>query len=238
MHSLENLKKSLPEAEEKLGYFFQNKNLLILALTHRSFVNECREIDEHNERLEFLGDSVLGLATADFLYHRLPEFPEGPLSQLRSRLVDASSCAHYLQKMGMQKFILVGKGESMHEGKAKTSILADAFEAIVAAIFLDGGLLKAKEFLSVQFESDMEAVIQAPSRNYKAELQDYAQKKFQNTPVYEVIQEEGPDHAKTFSVRVLVQEKEAGVGHGNTKKQAEQKAAFEALSKIEDQNRE
>ena len=112
MNPIEELQKKLETAEEKLGYAFENKDLLILALTHRSFVNEHRELaGRHNERLEFLGDSVLGLAVADYLYHRLPSHPEGQLSQLRSRLVDAASCAQYLQKLDLSHFILLGKGE-------------------------------------------------------------------------------------------------------------------------------
>ena len=234
MNPLNELREQLPAIEEKLGYAFANRDLLILAFVHRSFVNEHRDlIAEHNERLEFLGDSVLGLATSDFLFHRLPAYPEGGLSQLRSRLVDASSCAAYLQKLSLADSIRLGKGEKISQGKAKTSILADVFEAIVGAIYLDGGWAIAKSFLLCHFEEEVEKVIGTPSRNYKAELQDYSQKKFGRAPVYQVVQEAGPDHAKIFHVMVLVEDKESGIGMGASKKEAEQRAAFEALSKIQ-----
>jgi len=233
MNPLEELKSQLESIEEKLGYAFENKDLLVLSLIHRSFVNEHRDLAaQHNERLEFLGDSVLGVVIADYLYHRLPGHPEGQLSQLRSRLVDASSCAQYLQKLGLPQYILLGRGEKMSEGRTKISILADVFEALLGAIYLDGGLGIIKSFLLCHFEAEIEQGIGSPPRNYKAELQDFSQKKYQKTPVYKVLQETGPDHAKVFHVMVLLEEKEAGIGMGVTKKEAEQRAAFDALSKI------
>lgn len=238
MSLLVTLKKNLNSIEEILGYEFKDKDLLVLAFTHRSFANESRgQITYNNERLEFLGDSVLGLSIADFLYRRLPSHPEGQLSQLRSRLVDAVSCAHYLQKLGLGRYILLGRGERMGEGSAKHSILADAFEALVAALYLDGGMEVAKSFLFCQFEQEMEQVIGSPSRNYKAELQDYSQRVFRSAPVYKVIDEVGPDHAKIFHVIVFVDEKEAGMATGASKKEAEQISACNALSKIGLNNR-
>ncbi|HSX37376.1 MAG TPA: ribonuclease III [Chlamydiales bacterium] len=217
-----------------MKYIFENKELLIQSFIHRSFVNEMKNLGiQHNERLEFLGDSVLGLVVADYLYHRLPSFPEGQLSQLRSRLVDANSCAYYLQKLGVTDSILLGKGERMGEGHAKASIQADVFEALIGAVHLDGGVQKVTSFLLLHFEEDFEKVIGTPPRNYKAELQDYAQKKFQRTPAYKVIEEAGPDHAKTFHVLVTVNENELGSGMGASKKEAEQRAAFAALSKLD-----
>lgn len=233
MNPLEELTQRLETIEAKLGYTFENKDLLILAFTHRSFVNEYRELaGHHNERLEFLGDSVLGMAIADYLYHRLPAHPEGQLSQLRSRLVDAPSCAHYFQKLGLPEFILLGRGEKLSDGRTKVSILADVFEALLGAIYLDGGLGIIKSFLLCHFETEIENAIGSPPRNYKAELQDFSQKQFQKTPLYKVLQETGPDHSKVFHVMVLVDEKEAGIGMGVSKKEAEQRAAFDALSKI------
>jgi len=234
MPFLDAFKSNLDSIEEKLGYVFGNKELLILAFIHRSFVNEAKgEASQHNERLEFLGDSVLGLVVADYLYHRLPGHPEGLLSQLKSRLVDASSCAQYLQKLHLAEFILLGKGERMSEGHAKVSILADVFEALIAAIYLDGGAQIIKSFLLCHYEAEFEKVIGSPPRNYKAELQDYSQKRFQKAPHYKVIEESGPDHAKVFHVLVLVNENELGVGMGASKKEAEQRAAFAALSKLD-----
>lgn len=232
MGPLEDLKAHLDTIEEKLGYVFEKKDFLINALTHRSFINEYRMGPlEHNERLEFLGDSVLGLVVADYLYHRLPGHPEGQLSQLRSRLVDANSCAQYLQKLQLSPHILLGKGETLTEGRMKTSILADAFEALLGAIYLDGNLGVTKSFLLFHFETEFEAAVGSPPRNYKAELQDYSQKQFQKAPVYKVVEESGPDHAKVFHVMVLVDGKEAGMGIGSSKKEAEARAAFDALSK-------
>jgi len=231
---LELLIAQLKEVEEHLGYAFENKDLLINALVHRSYANEHRDsILPHNERLEFLGDSVLGLVVADYLYHRLPGSAEGELSQIRSKLVEATTCAKYLQKLKLQNFILLGRGEKMTEGRNKMSILADAFEAIVGAIYLDGGMTVAKSFLLCHFEEEAKETIGAPPRNYKAELQDYSQKKFQKVPVYKVAQESGPDHSKLFHIIVYLDEKESGVGVGASKKEAEQRAAFAAISAMD-----
>lgn len=235
MNAFEHLKENLKFIEDKIGYSFENKELLVLAFTHRSFINEYREEQlQHNERLEFLGDSVLGLIVADFLYHRLPSYPEGKLSQLRSRIVDANSCSQYLLKLKLSEYILLGRGESMSEGRAKQSILSDVFEALLGAIYLDGHMSTAKSFLLMHFEEDFEATIGKPSRNYKAELQDFSQKKFQKPPIYKVIEEAGPDHAKVFHVMVYINEEEAGLGIGTSKKEAEQRAASVALEKEEE----
>jgi ribonuclease III len=232
MNSLDKLKSNLDEIEGKLSYSFDNKEFLTTALVHRSFINEYREGPlQHNERLEFLGDSVLGLAAADYLYHRLPNYPEGQLSQIRSRLVDATACAKYLQKLSISDYILLGKGERMSEGNTKPSILADVFEALLGAIYLDSGLSTTKSFLLYHFETLFEETIGQPTRNYKAELQDYSQKQFQKTPIYKIVEETGPEHAKVFHVMVFINEKEAGIGIGASKKEAEQRAAFNALSK-------
>lgn len=234
MKPLEELKKRIDLIEDRLGVVFENKDLLVLSLVHRSFVNEHRElVGQQNERLEFLGDSVLGLAMADALYRRLPAAPEGQLSQLRSRLVDAASCAKYLQKLGLADFILLGKGERLSIGKTKNSILADVFEAIIGAIYLDSGLATVRSFLSVHFEVEIEEAIGSPPCNYKAELQDYSQKKFQKPPLYRVVEESGPDHAKLFHVVVSLGDRDVGKGTGASKKEAEQMAAEEALRRID-----
>jgi ribonuclease-3 len=233
MHSLQDLRRTIPEIEGKIRHVFVTRDLLVLAFTHRSYLNEHKgELAQHNERLEFLGDSVLGLVLADYLYHRLPGHPEGELSQLRAQLVDAAACAHYMQKLDLSQYILLGKGEQLGEGKAKTSILADVFEALVGACFLDGGLTVARALLTVHFDAEFETAIGNPLRNYKAELQDYSQKKWQKAPVYKIVQEAGPDHAKVFHVIVLVNEHETGLGIGPSKKEAEQRAALEALTKL------
>ena len=233
MNLLHELQSKIEEIEERLGYIFEKKELLVNALVHRSYINEHKDCPlPSNERLEFLGDSVLGLVVADYLFHRLPNYAEGQLSQLRSKLVEAGSCAKYLQKLNVGEFILLGRGELITEGRNKVSILADAFEAIVGAIFLDGGMAIAKSFLLCHFEEEANHAIGSPPRNYKAELQDYSQKKFQSAPVYKIGSESGPDHAKQFHVLVYVNGTESGFGIGATKKEAEQRAAFDALSKL------
>jgi ribonuclease-3 len=234
MSPLEVLKQKIHLIEDRIGTVFENKDLLLLAFVHRSFVNEHRDlIDQHNERLEFLGDSVLGLAMADYLYRRLPDSQEGQLSQLRSRLVDAGSCAKYLQKLDLGDFILLGKGERLSIGNTKGSILADVFEALIGALYLDGGFVVVRSFIAAHFDEEVEEAIGSPSRNYKAELQDYSQKRFQKPPAYRVVEEGGPDHAKTFHVVVSIGERDLGKGSGSSKKEAEQQAAYDALGKIE-----
>jgi ribonuclease-3 len=213
---------------------FHRKERLVQAFVHRSYVNEKRETGlESNERLEFLGDAVLNFLVADYLYHRLPGHPEGQLSQLRSRLVDAASCAGYLQQLGVAEYILLGRGEMMSEGRGKGSILADAFEAIVGAIYLDSNIQSVRQFLLWHFEEKFNSAVGTPARNFKAELQDYSQRKFQKTPVYKVVEETGPDHSKQFHVVVSVNDQEVGMGMGRSKKEAEQRAAFEAIGRLE-----
>jgi len=233
MSDLETIQGKTHEIESKLGYVFQDKQLLILSLVHRSFVNENRDvINEHNERLEFLGDSILGLIISEYLYRYLPETPEGELSYLRSRLVEASSCVSYVQQLGVEEFILLGKGEQLNDGRGRESILADLFEALVGAIFLDGGLEPAKRFIFQNFSGQINAIMKRPDHNWKALLQDYSQKKFQEPPQYIVIEESGPDHSKTFIISVQVQNEEMGRGTGSSKKEAQQLAAEEALRKL------
>jgi ribonuclease III len=233
MQSFNGLLDSCAAIEEKLGYQFKKKALLGLAFIHRSFFNEHRdEVPEHNERLEFLGDSVLGLLISDYLYEYLPSRPEGDLSHLRSHLVEAGACAAYLQKLGIAEYVLLGKGEKMNPGKGKESILADLFEALIGAIYLDGGLEACKQFFFRHFLDDVEALLQTPSRNWKAELQDYSQKKHQRPPFYKVMKEAGPDHSKVFHVSVFIEEEEMGQGFGSSKKQAEQMAAEQAVQRL------
>jgi ribonuclease-3 len=231
MDQMKQLIQNIPNIENKLGYTFQDHSLLILAFVHRSYINENRLISQHNERLEFLGDAILGMLISDFLYRNLPTTSEGELSYLRSRLVEASSCVHYVQSLHIANFILLGKGERMNDGRGRESILADLFEAIIGAIFLDGGLESARQFLFNKFTEQIEAILKTPLRNWKALLQDYCQKKFQQTPVYQVLQASGPDHSKTFDISVHINQQELGRGKGASKKEAQQAAASDALSR-------
>lgn len=233
MSTIVHLQHSIGIIESKLGHTFQNPVLLTLAFTHRSFINENREVTQHNERLEFLGDSILGMLIAEYLYIQLPETPEGDLSYLRSRLVEASSCVTYINKLDLGKYVLLGKGERMNDGRGRDSILADLFEAIIGAIYLDGGTKAAKDFLFKNFKDDIEAILQTPLSNWKAMFQDYCQKKFQHPPHYKLIEESGPDHSKFFTIAVFVGDQEFGRGHGASKKEAQQAAAENAWGKIE-----
>jgi ribonuclease-3 len=229
------VKKVLPIEliEEKLKYSFYKKDLLQLAFTHRSFVNENKEsVKEHNERLEFLGDSVLGLLISEFLYNLAPTLKEGDLSYLRSRLVDASTCFSLLQKLEVEGYLLLGKGEMMNAGKGRETLLADLFEAILGAIYLDGGFEKVKAFFFDHFDQIVYEIIKQPVKNWKALLQDHYQKKIQKQPHYKVLFEEGPHHEKVFCVGVFLEEMELGVGRGFSKKEAEQSAAQEAYKKL------
>lgn len=233
MNSLESLIDRASEVEEKIKYKFQDKNLLALAFVHRSFVNENRRVTtQHNERLEFLGDSILGLLISEYLYRNLPDNPEGELSSLRSQLVEAQSCMAYVQQLDVEPFLLLGKGEQRNDGRGRDSILADLFEALIGAIYLDGGIEAAKAFLFDNFSGEIEGIMRQPVHNWKAELQDYSQKHYQQPPVYQVIEESGPDHSKIFTIAVEVNSEQAGVGKGSSKKEAQQEAARAALNTI------
>lgn len=233
MNPLELLLSQAPQIEAKLGYTFKDKNLLVLAFVHRSFINENRDIiQQHNERLEFLGDSILGMLIAEYLYKYLPSTAEGELSYLRSRLVEAHSCVLYVQSIQLEKYLLLGKGERLNGGRGRDSILADLFEAVIGAIYLDGGLEAASGFLFKNFSKSIESILKTPIRNWKALLQDYAQKKYQMPPYYKVLSEMGPDHSKMFRISVLINDQEMGYGEGPSKKEAQQSAASDALSKI------
>jgi ribonuclease-3 len=205
---------------------------LTLAFVHRSFVNEHRDVHQHNERLEYLGDSILGFLISEHLYRQLPDTPEGDLSYLRSRLVEASSCVRYIQKLGVENYLLLGKGERINPGRGRESILADLFEAIMGAIFLDGGMEAARVFLFSNFSTEIEAILKTPVQNWKALLQDFCQKKFQVAPNYVVLNETGPDHIKVFEIQVMVNNEIMGIGHGSSKKEAQQAAAKAALNRI------
>ncbi len=231
MNAIKDLIDKAVSIERKLGYQFQNRSLLALAFIHRSYINEHRDVNEHNERLEFLGDSILGLIISDYLYRNLPNIPEGELSALRSKLVDASSCVIYVQKLELGSYLLLGRGERLNDGRGRESILADLFEAIIGAIYLDGGLEAAKRFIFENFSNEIDATLKCPLRNSKAILQDLCQKKLQQMPIYKVLGEVGPDHNKMFEIAVFIQEHQIGSGKGSSKKEAQQAAANDALSR-------
>ena len=233
MNPIEELNARVPLIEEKLNYSFMNKQLLVLSFVHRSFFNENKNlISQNNERLEFLGDSVLGLIVSDYLYAYLPQEAEGHLSHLRSHIVEAGSCSQLLNQLDVAQYILLGRGERMNDGRGRETILADLFEALIGAIYLDGGLPAAKQFFFDHYSSNLVDSLAKPLRNWKAELQDFSQKKHQKPPFYRIVKELGPDHSKTFQVIVCVGDVDIAEGVGASKKEAEQAAAENALNKL------
>lgn len=232
MNHIEETIRNVPLIESRIGYVFKDKSILLLAFAHRSFAHEMRQVSQHNERLEFLGDSILGFLVAKYLYEKLPNIPEGELSVLRSRLVESTSCVAYIKELNIGQFILLGRGERLNDGKGRETILADLFEAIIAAIYLDGGIEATERFLFGHFEKNILEIIKNPSQNWKALLQDYCQKHHQQTPQYIVISEQGPDHCKEYVVAVSIQNKELGRGVGFSKKAAQQQAAENAYTQL------
>lgn len=218
------------ELERGLGYRFRQPALLKLALTHPS---AAEGPDQHYERLEFLGDAVLDLAIADMLMRYFPNGKEGLLSRQRASIVNARTLAAKAEAIGLGRNLRLGKGEEKSGGRQKTSILAAGFEALVGAIYSDGGLPPAQEVVERLFADDIGGP--TAERDYKTELQERAHRYFRSHPIYEVIQESGPDHAKRFVTRIRIGEREFGVGEGASKKQSEQAAAREALRMIGDQ---
>lgn len=233
MNPIEHLIQNISSIEAALGYTFRDRSLLTLAFVHRSFINENRDVTEHNERLEFLGDSILGLLISDYLYRTLPDIPEGDLSSFRSRLVDANSCFKYVQTFHLEQYILLGKGEKHNDGRGRESILADLFEALIGAIYLDGGIDAVRNFFFAHFLESIQEILSQPQCNWKALLQDFCQRKYQQTPDYSVISAEGPDHGKIFTIAVLVDGQELGRGTGASKKEAQQAAAGDAISRLD-----
>lgn len=236
MTALEHMMKKSEQIEKIIGYTFQNRSLLLLAFVHRSYVNEHRDVHEHNERLEFLGDSVLELLVSEYLYRTLPNTPEGELSNIRAKLVEASACIAYIQKLDLEKFLLLGKGERMNSGRGRESILADLFEALIGSIYLDGGLDAASHFLFKNFGEEIDATLRTPQKNSKAQLQDVCQKHFQQAPQYVVLEEVGPDHDKMFQIGVYINDCEIGQGKGSSKKEAQQAAATSALTLLQNRS--
>ncbi len=222
------------EIEKKLGYSFSDKELLFSSLIHRSFFHENKDwLSANYERLEFLGDAVLGLIMRDYLYNKFAEKGEGELSTLYTRLVDARACFVYFEKWGLKEYVFLGKGEKKEAFRGKASIFSDVFEAILGAIYLDAGWKKTKDLFLARFEEAIESIVEDPLRNYKAEIQEYTQKNFQEHPLYQVESEEGPEHEKVFLVTIFFAGKIWGKGKGSSKKEAEQEAAKKALENLE-----
>ncbi len=217
-----------------IGVSFKNIALLAEALTHRSYLNEHREYaGSHNERLEFLGDAVLELAATDFLFKKFPAKPEGELTAYRAALVNTVSLAESAQALGINDYLLLSKGEAKDTGRARDVILADAFEAIIGAIYLDQGYGAAEAFVAKNIFDKIDGVIEKRSyQDAKSRFQETAQEKRGITPAYETLSEVGPDHDKKFTVGVFIGREEVARGEGKSKQEAEQSAAQAGLDKM------
>ena len=215
------------EFQKNIGYKFKNERLLEVAFTHSSYANEKQLSRDCNERLEFLGDSVLGVVSADYFFHNLSHLPEGEMTKRRAACVCEKSLFGFAKEIDLGKYILLGKGEERTGGRRRPSILADAFEAVIAAIYLDGGLEEARKFI-LRFLK--KAVNEAPKfKDYKTALQEIIQKNPDEHLTYILVGESGPDHDKRFEVEVHLNSNVIGSGIGGSKKGAEQAAGKKAL---------
>lgn len=227
----ENEKTLLKELEAKLGYEFKDFNWLHMAMRHSSYTNEHRMNRlECNERLEFLGDAVLEMISSEVLYDRYPSKPEGELSKMRASLVCEPTLAFDAKDLELGKYLLLGKGEERTGGRTRDSIVSDAMEATIGAIYKDGGLKPARAFILRYILNDVEH--KQLFHDSKTLLQEYAQRGGGSTLEYVIVDEQGPDHDKCFIAEVLIQNQVAGRGSGRTKKAAEQQAAYQALLKF------
>ncbi len=223
------------ELEKRLGYVFRDRTWLAQALIHSSYAYEYPQVGPSNERLEFLGDAVLNLIISDFLVTIYPEAHEGTLSRRRASLVNARHLAGIARRLELGTCLLLGRGEEQQSGRNKPSMLADALEAVVAAVYLDGGYGSAREVVRALFQGSLNPQEGESSQDFKTVLQEYAQKWLKVAPEYQLVQETGPAHARTFEVEVRVAGAPLGRGRGKSKKQASQEAAHQALLTLEQQ---
>lgn len=229
------MNRKTEELEEIIGYHFKNKHYLTQALTHSSYANE-KKLGKlgSNERLEFLGDAVLELISSDYLYARFTQIPEGELTKKRASLVCEPSLAYCAREFGLPQFLLLGKGEDMTGGRNRDSIVSDATEALLGAIYLDGGFASAKEFIHKFILKDIEH--KKLFYDSKTILQEIVQAHFKEELSYHLVGEEGPDHDKTFQVELQIGEQVYGIGKGRTKKSAEQEAAYKTILMLHKKN--
>ncbi len=246
------MNRHLKELEEYIGYTFQNENLFIQALTHSSYANEHHmDHSSCNERLEFLGDAVLELASSDFLFHKYDTMPEGNMTKVRASIVCEPTLAYCAEDIRLGEYLLLGKGEEATGGRKRNSVVSDALEALIGAIYLDGGFANAKEFINrfvlndiehKQLFYDSKTILQDNDIEHKqlfydskTILQEMVQSRQESALSYEILKEEGPDHNKSFEVRALMGDLELGRGTGRTKKSAEQVAAYNGILKLKAQ---
>lgn len=221
--------------EKNIQYFFKNQALLKEALTHSSFSNERKDnVVNNNERLEFLGDAVLSIVISDHLFKNHIDLPEGELTKIRSKIVCEATLGDCARRIDLGRFMFFGKGEEMTGGRNRTSILADAFEALIAAIYLDGGIEASRKFIMHHMREQVQnAIVGKVFLDYKTHLQEIVQIRKDNRIKYEIIGEEGPDHCKLFYTQVKLNDIVIGYGKGRSKKEAEQEAAKMAIEKVE-----
>ena len=229
---------NLSELEESIGYRFRRSALLHCALTHSSFSQESREPQPHNERLEFLGDAILGLIVSERLVDRFPEHSEGSLTKLKAVLVSTPHLAKVARGLSLGSYFFLGRGEETTGGRAKEGLLANTLEAVIAAIYLDGGLAAARGFLDrhlITEDALTAAGADLDSGNYKSALQELLQARKMPPPSYEVVQESGPQHHKTFTIKLSIGTVFAGTAQGPSKKTAEQRVAWQALQYLREE---
>ncbi len=225
--------KDLSRLQKILHIHMKDISLLDHALTHRSFANENNDGSYDNERLEYLGDSVLGLVVNEYLFKRYEKYHEGDLAKIKSTVVSEEVLSLVAHEIVLGDYLLLGKGEANSGGRTRDSILANAVEALIGALYLDSGMKKAKEFVLSLLKSHIEKINRMEYlRDPKTALQEFVQKRFKEKPVYEVVEETGPDHQKVFIVRLMVRNKEILFGKGSSKRRAEMDAARCALEKI------
>jgi len=217
--------------EKKVGFVFEDKALLQLAFTHRSFVNENRQLTEHNERLEFLGDAVLELAVTEHLFSKFPDKAEGELTAVRAALVNTQSISSAAKKLGMNDYLLLSKGEANDTGRARQYILANTFEAFIGALHLDQGYASSSVFIANTLFDNVDEIVEKKLwQDAKSKLQELAQEHMSITPNYKSVSEIGPDHNKVFTIGVMFDEVEIAQGSGKSKQEAQQDAAQKALT--------
>ncbi len=236
MHYRQN-GKSLSLIQKNIGYTFNNERLLVNAVVHSSFAHEHKNSGlSHNERLEFLGDAVLSLVICDYLMDKYPHYREGDLSAIKSYLVSEQVLAYVASEIDLGSYLLLGKGEEQTQGRRKSSLLANVLEALIAAIYLDGGLEAARQFIIKQFRRQLEKThTQGSFADYKSLLQKYTQAKFNCCPKYELVAQNGPAHNRTFEVELIINGQRLAYGQGKSKKEAEIRAAKKAVEDLKQQ---
>ena len=224
-----NLDQRLHNCEQRIGYVFRDKSLLHAALIHASGADTRLA---SNERLEFLGDAILGAIVCEMLYRQYEEFLEGELTRIKSIVVSRKTCAKVSEELELEEFLIVGKGMSTNPS-VPSSLLSDVFESLIAALFLDGGDAASRPFIERHMAPEIELAVSGETGgNYKSLLQQYAQREFGSTPVYQLLGESGPDHSKSFKITAQVDGQRYGPAWGKNKKEAEQRAACNALSQL------